>query len=45
VDRLGLKILDRVAAAGIVPTADDPAPVDGTPKRTTNILIARALGH
>ncbi|MFC5262904.1 peptidylprolyl isomerase [Kribbella qitaiheensis] len=45
VDRLGLKVLDRVAAAGIVPTAEDPAPVDGSPKRTTNILIARALGH
>jgi peptidyl-prolyl cis-trans isomerase B (cyclophilin B) len=44
VDRLGLKALDRVAAAGIVPTADDPAPVDGTPKKKTDILIARSLG-
>ncbi len=44
VDRLGLKALDRVAAAGIVPTAEDPAPVDGAPKKKTDILIARSLG-
>ncbi|TCC34545.1 peptidylprolyl isomerase [Kribbella capetownensis] len=44
VDRLGLKVLDRVAAGGVVPTPDDPAPVDGTPQRKTDILIARSLG-
>ncbi|MGC4939113.1 peptidylprolyl isomerase [Kribbella sp. DT2] len=43
IDRLGLKVLDRVAAAGIVPTADDPAPVDGTPVRKTDILLAQKL--
>ncbi|MFG1628050.1 hypothetical protein [Kribbella sp. NPDC049227] len=36
VDRLGLKVLDRVAAGGVVPTPDDPAPVDGTPQRKTD---------
>lgn len=45
VDRLGLKALDRIAAAGIVPTPEDPAPVDGAPKRKTDILVARSLGH
>lgn len=40
IDRLGLKALDRIAAAGIKPTAEEPAPVDGTPNRTTNILRA-----
>ncbi|MGW6282984.1 peptidylprolyl isomerase [Kribbella sp. NPDC055071] len=44
VDRLGLKVLDHVAAGGITPTADDPAPVDGPPTRKTDILIARSLG-
>ncbi len=44
IDRLGLKVLDRVAAAGIVPTAEDPAPVDGAPVRKTDILIAQRLG-
>jgi peptidyl-prolyl cis-trans isomerase B (cyclophilin B) len=44
IDRLGLKVLDRVAAAGIVPTTEDPAPIDGTPIRTTDILIAQRLG-
>ncbi|MEV5966389.1 peptidylprolyl isomerase [Kribbella sp. NPDC051952] len=44
VDKLGLKVLDRVAAAGINPTPDDPAPVDGPPARKTDILIARSLG-
>ena len=44
VDRLGLKALDKVAAAGVVPTAEDPAPVDGPPNRKTDILVARQLG-
>ena len=45
IDRLGLRMLDKVAAAGIQPTPDDPAPVDGAPIRTTNLLITRQLGH
>jgi len=44
VDRLGLKALDRVAAAGVVPTEEDPNPVDGPPNRKTDILVARQLG-
>ncbi|WP_329002046.1 peptidylprolyl isomerase [Kribbella sp. NBC_00709] len=44
VDRLGLATLDRVAAGGIAPTPDDPAPVDGAPARKTDILVARSLG-
>ncbi len=44
VDRLGLRTLDKVAAAGIAPTPEDPAPVDGPPKLKTDILIARSLG-
>ncbi|MEV0799586.1 peptidylprolyl isomerase [Kribbella sp. NPDC050281] len=44
VDRLGLKVLDRVAAGGVVPTPDEPAPVDGAPQRKTDILVARSLG-
>lgn len=44
IDRLGLKTLDKIAAAGIVPTPGVPDPVDGTPNRTTNILIAQRLG-
>ncbi|MBB6570934.1 peptidylprolyl isomerase [Kribbella sandramycini] len=43
-DRLGLKVLDKVAADGINPTAEDPAPVDGPPARKTDILVARSLG-
>ncbi|WP_285504605.1 peptidylprolyl isomerase [Actinokineospora sp. NBRC 105648] len=41
VDTAGLATLDKVAAAGIVPTAEDPAPVDGTPVKTTKILRVR----
>ncbi|MFB6725846.1 peptidylprolyl isomerase [Kribbella sp. NPDC056345] len=44
VDRTGLKTLDRVAAGGITPTSEDPAPVDGPPARKTDILVARSLG-
>ncbi|WP_406052305.1 hypothetical protein [Kribbella sp. NBC_00889] len=43
-DRLGLKVLDRVAAGGVVPTPEDPAPVDGAPQRKTDILVAGSLG-
>ncbi|GAA2510539.1 peptidylprolyl isomerase [Pilimelia columellifera] len=39
----GLAALDKVAAAGIVPTADNPAPVDGAPKATADIRRARLI--
>src|SRR3954454_13502389 len=41
VTRVGLATLDRIAAGGIQPTADDPAPVDGPPALRT--VIRRAL--
>ena len=41
VDRTGLRTLDRIAAGGIQPTPDDPAPVDGSPALPTKILKAR----
>jgi peptidyl-prolyl cis-trans isomerase B (cyclophilin B) len=44
VDRLGLRALDKIAAAGVQPTPEDPAPIDGTPIRKTDILVARQLG-
>ncbi|MET7283272.1 peptidylprolyl isomerase [Kribbella sp. NPDC005582] len=44
VDRLGLKTLDKVAAAGTVISADNPDNLDGPPVRKTDILIARSLG-
>jgi peptidyl-prolyl cis-trans isomerase B (cyclophilin B) len=37
---LGLRTLDRVAAGGVAPTEDDPAPVDGTPAIRTEICLA-----
>jgi peptidyl-prolyl cis-trans isomerase B (cyclophilin B) len=40
----GLATLDRIAAGGVAPTADDPAPVDGAPALTTVIRRARG-GH
>jgi len=43
VDPAGLRTLDRVAAGGVQPTPDDPAPVDGPPARRTEIV--RALTH
>jgi peptidyl-prolyl cis-trans isomerase B (cyclophilin B) len=43
---LGLATLDRVAAGGVAPTPEDPAPVDGPPRLKTDILIAHRLpGH
>ncbi|MGQ0841701.1 peptidylprolyl isomerase [Actinokineospora sp.] len=42
VDATGLSTVDKVAAGGIVPTAEEPAPVDGTPVLTTTIRTARA---
>jgi peptidyl-prolyl cis-trans isomerase B (cyclophilin B) len=38
---VGLCTLDRIAAGGVEPTADDPAPVDGAPARRTEIRKAR----
>jgi peptidyl-prolyl cis-trans isomerase B (cyclophilin B) len=36
----GLKTLDKVAAAGVAPTPEDPAPVDGAPKLKVDIRRA-----
>jgi peptidyl-prolyl cis-trans isomerase B (cyclophilin B) len=35
--------VDRVAAGGIAPTPDDPAPVDGAPAKRTQIYLAFRL--
>jgi peptidyl-prolyl cis-trans isomerase B (cyclophilin B) len=40
VGRTGLATLDRIAAAGIAPTPDDPAPIDGAPAHPVRIFIA-----
>jgi peptidyl-prolyl cis-trans isomerase B (cyclophilin B) len=40
VGRTGLATLDRIAAAGIAPTPEDPAPVDGAPKNPVHIILA-----
>jgi len=40
----GLRVLDRVAAGGVTPTADDPAPLDGPPALRTEIRFAAKLG-
>ncbi|MGC4808276.1 peptidylprolyl isomerase [Micromonospora sp. DT233] len=46
VDRVGLATLDRIAAGGIAPTAEDPAPVDGAPASPVRIHWAtRGLGR
>jgi len=37
---LGLRTLDRIAAGGVAPTPEDPAPVDGTPAIRTEICLA-----
>jgi len=37
---IGLRTLDRIAAGGVEPTADDPAPIDGAPANHTNIFLA-----
>jgi peptidyl-prolyl cis-trans isomerase B (cyclophilin B) len=37
----GLRTLDRIAAGGITPTPDDPAPLDGPPALRTEICVAR----
>ncbi|MGC4897226.1 peptidylprolyl isomerase [Micromonospora sp. DT31] len=40
IDAAGLATLDRIAAGGIAPTPEDPAPVDGAP--AVPVLIDRA---
>jgi peptidyl-prolyl cis-trans isomerase B (cyclophilin B) len=37
----GLRTLDRIAAGGVTPTAEDPAPLDGPPALRTEIRTAR----
>ncbi|MEU4242541.1 peptidylprolyl isomerase [Actinoplanes sp. NPDC026619] len=37
----GLRTLDKVAAGGVTPTPEDPAPVDGAPALRTEICVAR----
>jgi peptidyl-prolyl cis-trans isomerase B (cyclophilin B) len=37
---LGLRTLDRIAAGGVAPTPEDPAPVDGAPALRTEIFAA-----
>lgn len=37
---LGLRTLDRIAAGGVAPTPEDPAPVDGAPAVRTEICLA-----
>ena len=40
VGQTGLATLDRIAAGGIAPTPEDPAPIDGAPKNPVRIFIA-----
>ena len=40
VDPAGMAVLDRIAAAGIAPTPENPAPVDGSPAQPVRILLA-----
>ncbi len=42
ISEAGMKALDKIAAGGIAPTPEDPAPVDGAPKLPANILKATA---
>ena len=41
VEPIGLRTLDRVAAGGVTPTPEDPAPLDGPPARRTEIRAAQ----
>ncbi|MFC4021521.1 peptidylprolyl isomerase [Micromonospora sp. GCM10011542] len=45
VDAAGLATLDRIAAGGVAPTAEDPAPVDGAPALPVEIRKAIRLHH
>jgi peptidyl-prolyl cis-trans isomerase B (cyclophilin B) len=40
VDPAGMAVLDRIAAAGIEPTPENPAPVDGAPAQPVRILLS-----
>lgn len=40
---LGLRTLDRIAAGGVAPTPEDPAPLDGAPALTTRIFLGLRL--
>jgi peptidyl-prolyl cis-trans isomerase B (cyclophilin B) len=40
IDDAGLAVLDAIAAGGITPTPENPAPVDGAPALPSNILDA-----
>jgi peptidyl-prolyl cis-trans isomerase B (cyclophilin B) len=40
IGRTGLATLDRIAAGGIAPTPDDPAPIDGAPAQPVRIFVA-----
>jgi peptidyl-prolyl cis-trans isomerase B (cyclophilin B) len=41
VSEVGLATLDRIAAGGVQPTPEDPAPVDGPPALPTKIIKAK----
>jgi peptidyl-prolyl cis-trans isomerase B (cyclophilin B) len=43
VGHTGLATLDRIAAAGIAPTPEDPAPIDGAPASPVRIFVAQRL--
>ncbi|MET7880605.1 peptidylprolyl isomerase [Micromonospora profundi] len=45
VDTAGLATLDRIAAGGVAPTAEDPAPVDGAPALPVDIRRAVRSHH
>ncbi|WFE54499.1 peptidylprolyl isomerase [Micromonospora sp. WMMD1155] len=45
VDGAGLATLDRIAAGGVAPTAEDPAPVDGAPALPVTIRKAVRSHH
>ncbi|WP_084753478.1 peptidylprolyl isomerase [Micromonospora avicenniae] len=45
VDAAGLATLDRIAAGGIAPTGEDPAPVDGAPALPVEIRKAVRQHH
>ncbi|WP_274530528.1 MULTISPECIES: peptidylprolyl isomerase [Micromonospora] len=45
VDGAGLAALDRIAAGGVAPTAEDPAPVDGAPALPVTIRKAVRWHH
>jgi peptidyl-prolyl cis-trans isomerase B (cyclophilin B) len=43
IGRIGLDTLDRIAAGGIAPTPEDPAPIDGAPAHPVHIVVAQSL--